>query len=67
MESSIDPHEVLWLDESSTWMDPIRAYIIDGTLPQIQKKWIVKKGQISSSYMRGSYTRGPLPDLPYNV
>jgi len=22
---SIDPHEVLWLDRSSTWMDPIRA------------------------------------------
>jgi len=37
MERSIDPHEKLWLDRSSTWMDPIRAYLTDGTLPQIEK------------------------------
>ena len=30
-ERSIDPHEVLWLDRSSTWMDPIHAYLINGT------------------------------------
>jgi len=32
MERSIDPHKVLWLDRSSTWMDPIRAYLVDGAL-----------------------------------
>jgi len=33
IERSIDPHEVLWLDRSSTWMDPNRMYLADGTLP----------------------------------
>ena len=31
-ERSIDPHEILWLDRSLEWMDPIREYLIDGTL-----------------------------------
>ena len=38
MERSIDPHEVLWLDRSSTGMDPIRAYLADGTLPKDSKE-----------------------------
>ena len=29
-EKSIDLHKVLWLDTSSTWMDPIRTYFTDG-------------------------------------
>jgi len=31
-ERSIDLLEVLWLDRSSTWMDPIRTYLVDGIL-----------------------------------
>jgi len=38
MERSMDLHEVLWLDRSSTWMDPIRAYLTDGTLPADSKE-----------------------------
>ena len=30
---SVDLHEVIWLDRSPTWMEPIRAYLADGTLP----------------------------------
>ena len=37
-ERSIDPHEVLWLDKSSTWMDPIRMYLADGKLPPNSKE-----------------------------
>ena len=36
-ERRINAHEVLWLDKSSTWMDPIRAYLTDGTLLGSQK------------------------------
>ena len=32
-ERSFEPREVLWLDRSPTWMDPLRAYLADGTLP----------------------------------
>jgi len=35
---SIDPHEVLWLNKSSTWMEPIHAYLIDGTMPSDPKE-----------------------------
>jgi len=35
---SIDLHEVLWLDRSPTWMEPIRAYLADGTLPTDAKE-----------------------------
>ena len=31
-ERSINPHEVLSLERSSTWMDPIRVYLTDDTL-----------------------------------
>jgi len=29
---SINPQEVLWLDRNTTWMDPIHAYLTNGTL-----------------------------------
>ena len=32
-ERSIELNEVVWLDRSPTWMEPIRAYLADGTLP----------------------------------
>ena len=38
MERNIDPYEVLWLDRSSTWMDPIRVYLVDGALLADQKE-----------------------------
>ena len=38
MERSIDPHEVLWLDRSSTWMDPIRACLANGAMLADQKE-----------------------------
>jgi len=38
MERSIDPHEVLWLDRRSAWMNPIHAYLTDGTLPADPKE-----------------------------
>jgi len=31
-EKSIDLYEVLWLDRSPTWMEPIRTYLTNGTL-----------------------------------
>jgi len=31
-ERSIGLHEMLWLDRSSTWIDPICAYLTDGTI-----------------------------------
>jgi len=37
-ERSIEPREVLWLDGSSTWMDPIHTYVTDGTLPPDTKE-----------------------------
>jgi len=37
-ERSINLHEVLWLDRSPTWMEPIRAYLTDGTLPSNPKE-----------------------------
>ena len=38
MERSIQLHEVLWLDRSSTWMDPIGAYLTDGTIASDAKE-----------------------------
>ena len=29
---------MLWLDRSSTWIDPIRAHLADGTLPSDPKE-----------------------------
>jgi len=37
-ERSIDPHDLFCLDRSSTWMEPIRAYLTDGTLPSDPKE-----------------------------
>jgi len=37
-ERSIDPYEVLWLDRSSTWMDPTRTYLADSPLLSDHKK-----------------------------
>lgn len=37
-ECSIDVMEILWLDRSSTWMDPIVVYLSDGTLPSERKE-----------------------------
>ena len=37
-ERSIEPHEVVWLDRSSMWMDPIRAYLADSTLSADSKE-----------------------------
>jgi len=37
-ERSIDLNEVLWLDRSPMWMEPIRAYLTDGTLPSDPKE-----------------------------
>ena len=37
-KKSIDPHEVLWSDRSFTWMEPIHAYLTDGTLPADSKE-----------------------------
>ena len=37
-ERSIDPHKILWLDKSSTSMDPLCAYLADGTLPSDSKE-----------------------------
>ena len=37
-ERSIDLHEVLWICRSSTWMDPIHAYLTNGTLPSDPKE-----------------------------
>ena len=33
LEWSIEPKEILWLNRSSTWMDPIKAYLSDDALP----------------------------------
>ena len=38
MDRSIGLHEVAWLDQSPTWMEPIRAYLADGTLPTDAKE-----------------------------
>jgi len=32
LERMIKSCEVLWLDRSSAWMDPIRAYLVNNTL-----------------------------------
>ena len=37
-ERSIDPHEVLWLDRSPMWMEPIRASLTNGILPSNPKE-----------------------------
>ena len=47
-ERSIDLHEVLWLDRSSTWMDPIRTCPTDGTLPLDPKE--ADKGRKRSNW-----------------
>jgi len=38
IERSIDPHEVLWLDRSSTWMDPSPRTSLMVPFLQIQKR-----------------------------
>ena len=49
-EKSIQNQEVLWVDRGSSWMDPIKAYLGDATLPfdevdvkQVRKraKWFI--------------------------
>ena len=46
---SIDPHEILWVDRSSTCINPIRAHLADITLPLNTKEADrVKRWQIGS-------------------
>jgi len=43
-KQSVNPREVFWLDMISAWMDPIRAYLADRTLPSDHKEAdLVKK------------------------